>query len=98
MEKGKIAGKFKALGDVTSLQIFNLLRGCCCPAAVEETRDVRPVDGPTVGAVCCHVTCADRINSAISHYVRELRLAGLVAGERRGEIMIYGVNYKAVDA
>ena len=97
-ERLDIASMFKALGDPTRLQIFEFLRSCCCPVAVEESGDVRPVLGPTVGAVCCHVTGAEQINSKISHHLKEMRLAGLITVERRGKNMICGVNREAVAA
>ncbi len=90
------AAMFKALGDPTRLRIFDFLCTCCCPVAVEETGDVRPVLGPTVGEVCCQVTGADKITSAVSFHLKELRLAGLVTTERRGKNMICGVNWQAV--
>ncbi len=89
---------FKALGDPTRLHIYNFLRSCCCPVALDESGDVRPVDGPTVGEVCCHVTGAQQINSLISHHLKELRVAGLITVERRGKNMICGVNRKAAHA
>ena len=89
---------FKALGDPTRLRIFELLRSCCCPVAVEENGEVRPVDGPTVGEVCCSLTGAERINSTISHHLKELRLAGVITMERRGKHIICGVKHEAVAA
>ena len=86
------ASVFKALGEPTRLRIYDFLRSCCCPVAVEESGDVRPVVGPTVGEVCCQITGADRINSTISEHLKELREAGLITVERRGRNMICGVN------
>lgn len=89
------AAMFKALGDPTRLRIFEFLCRQCCPVAVEDNGDVRPVLGPTVGEVCCHVTGADRITSTISFHLKELRLAGLITIDRRGKNMICGVNREA---
>jgi ArsR family transcriptional regulator len=97
-EQVDVAERFKALGDPTRLRIFDFLRSCCGPVAVEESGAVRPVDGPTVGEVCCHVTGAEQINSTISHHLKELRLAGLITVERRGRHMVCGVNDDAVRA
>jgi ArsR family transcriptional regulator len=89
------AAMFKALGDPTRLRIFEFLCRQCCPVAVEENGDVRPVLGPTVGDICCHVTGAERITSTLSFHLKELRLAGLVTTERHGKNMICGVNREA---
>jgi len=86
------AAAFKALGDPTRLRIFEFLRDCCCPVAVEDNGAVRPVEGPTVGEVCCTVTGAEQITSTVSRHLRELKLAGLITIERRGKNMICGVN------
>ena len=96
-----LAAMFKALGDPTRLRIFEFLCACCCPVAVEETGDVRPVSassfsGPTVGEVCCQVLGTDKIPSSVSFHLKELRLAGLITMERRGKNMICGVDREAV--
>src|SRR4028119_1525047 len=93
----ELASMFKALGDPTRLRIFEFLRQCCCPVAVEETGAVRPVQGPTVGEVCCSLTGAEKINSTISHHLKELRLAGLITVERRGKNMICGIDPRVLD-
>jgi ArsR family transcriptional regulator len=94
-EANDISVMFKALGDPTRLRIFEFLRDCCCPVSVEETGDVRPVLGPTVGEVCCQVFGVDKITSSVSFHLKELRLAGLVTMERRGKNMICGINRDA---
>ncbi|MBC7807136.1 MAG: winged helix-turn-helix transcriptional regulator [Akkermansiaceae bacterium] len=86
------ATKFKALGDPTRLRIYQFLRGQDAPIAVDDDGGVRPVSGPTVGEVCCHITGRERITSTISEHLKELRLAGLIVMERRGKNMICAVN------
>ena len=95
-DPAKTAAMFKALGDPTRLRIFQFLSGACCAVAVGESGEVRPVDGPTMGEVCCHVTGFDKVTSTISHHLRELRLAGLVEVEKRGRYMVCSVNREAV--
>ncbi|MGO8672487.1 MAG: ArsR/SmtB family transcription factor [Capsulimonadaceae bacterium] len=92
-----IAAMFKALGDPTRLRIFELLRDCASAVAIEETGEVRRLQGQTVGEICCYITGEDRIASTISFHLKELRLAGLVDVERRGKYIIYSVNPEAVE-
>lgn len=92
------AAMFKALGDPTRLRIFEFLRSCCCPVAVDDAGDARVVDGPTAGEVCCRITGCGRINSTISFHLKEMRMAGLITMERRGKHMVCGVDRRAVDA
>jgi ArsR family transcriptional regulator len=97
-EQADFAVMFKALGDPTRLHIFEFLRDCCGPVALEDNGDVRPAQGLTVGEICCHVTGAERITSTISFHLKELRLAGLITAERRGKNMICSVNPDAVSS
>ena len=92
-----IATIFKALGDPTRLRIFEFLRECGGPVAVDDNGDVRPVVGQTVGEICCRVTGRDEITSAISFHLKELRLAGLITVERRGKNMLYSVSREALE-
>ena len=87
---------FKALGDPTRLRIVEFLRGRCCPVVLGEDGAVRPVDGPSVGEVCCHVTGLEKINSTVSFHIRELKDAGLISVEKRGKYMVCDVNRAAL--
>jgi DNA-binding transcriptional ArsR family regulator len=88
---------YRALGDPTRLRIFDFLRQQCCPVAVEDTGDVRPVDGPTVGEVCCQVTGADKITSTVSVHLKSLQEAGLITIHPHGKFRICGVNQDAIE-
>ena len=92
MDHNEKSVMFKALGDPTRLRVFEFLRSCCCPVAVGEEGEVRPVSGPTVGEVCCSVTGSEKITSSLSFHLKELRNADLITMERRGKNMICGVN------
>lgn len=96
VESDSLAPAFKALGDPTRLRIFQFLRDCCGPVAVGEEGEVRPVQGPTVGEVCCHVLGTEKIPSSLSFHLKELRLAGLISMERRGKNMICSIEPDAV--
>jgi ArsR family transcriptional regulator len=92
-----VARMFKALGDPTRLRIFDFLRGSCCSVAIEEDGAVRPVQGPTVGDICCHVTGLDKISSTMSFHLKELRIAGLIKMEKKGRFMVCEVNREALN-
>jgi DNA-binding transcriptional ArsR family regulator len=72
-----LAKIFKALGDPTRLAIFELVRDCGRPDGCSDD-DVR--DNLT--------SIADRFGlslSTVSHHVKELRSAGLITCEKRGQ-------------
>ncbi len=87
---------FKALGDPTRVRVFEFLRSCCCPVAVGEEGEVRPVEGPTVGEICCSVMGSEKISSSLSFHLKELRNADLITMERRGKNMICGINHETL--
>jgi ArsR family transcriptional regulator len=92
MQTTDIAAKFKALGDPTRLHIYAFLCDCASPVAVENSGSVRPVSGPTVGEICCHITGSEQASSNISFHLKELRNAGLITMEKRGKYVVCGVN------
>ncbi len=96
MDQSSLSSSFKALGDPTRLKIFECLRCCCEPVAIEETGEMSSMKGATVGEVCCTVTGLDKITSTISFHLKELRNAGLITMERNGKHMICRINPEKV--
>ena len=96
-EQADLAVLFKALGDPIRLDIFRYLRTRCAPIMVEHGEEAWMRIGPSVGEICCHVTGVDRVTSAISFHLKELRMAGLILVERRGKNMIYSVSPQALE-
>jgi ArsR family transcriptional regulator len=92
MDENQAATYFKALGDPTRLSIVNCLRSCCCPISLDDTGDMRPVSGQTVGEVCCRVTSLEKITSTVSFHLKELRQAGLIRMEKRGRNMLCSID------
>ena len=91
------ATMFKALGEPTRLRIFEFLCSRCGEVALDDSGNVRPVLGPTVGEVCCQATGVEQAPSTISFHLKELRVAGLIRMERRGKQMICSVSPDAVE-
>lgn len=92
MDEQVASEAFRALGDPTRMRIFQFLRSCHFPVAVGEAGEVRPVQGLTVGEICCEVTGVERVTSTISFHLKELRNAGLITMEKRGKNMICSVD------
>ena len=89
---------FRALGDPTRRSIFEFLCQRCCPVALEDSGEVHPILGATVGEVCCHVTGCEKFSSTISFHLKELRLSGLIEAEKNGKFMVCSVNRAAIQA
>ena len=76
---------FKALSNPNRLKIFIRLISCCNPGTVTEIDDA-------MGPESC--ACVGELGrdldiglSTISHHIKELRRAGLIRMERRGQKM-----------
>jgi len=88
-----LARTCKALGDPTRVRIFEFLLQCRGKEiCVDDNGRISPASGPSVGEVCCHITGIDRATSTISFHLRELREAGLIRMEKRGQQMICSIN------
>ncbi|MCU0316133.1 MAG: helix-turn-helix domain-containing protein [Fimbriimonadaceae bacterium] len=88
---------FKALGDPTRARIFGFLCSKSSPIALDDEGNVRPVQGVTVGEVCCHITGSEQFSSTVSFHIKELRLAGLIHAEKNGKFMVCSVRREALD-
>jgi len=75
----QLAEVFKALSNPHRLSIFTRLADCCTPAAVcgseEQMRACVGELGKDLGIVA----------STVSHHIKELRRAGLIRLERKGQ-------------
>lgn len=72
-----LAKIFKALGDPTRLAIFELVRDCGHP---DGCTDEEASDNLSQIAERFHLSL-----STVSHHVKELRNAGLITCEKRGQ-------------
>lgn len=79
----KYAGMFKALSNPNRLKIFLRLVSCCVP---DETTHIRE-SVESEGCACVGDLGKDLgiVASTISHHIKELRQAGLIQMERRGQ-------------
>ena len=87
----ELATIFKALADPTRLAILQMLRNECGGECRFEAAD----DGKTVSEIagCCQVGL-----STVSHHLKELRRAGLIDCEKRGQWVWCSPNPRALAA
>ena len=76
---------FKALSNPNRLKIFMKLSSCCEPGTVTSVNNATG----EVGCACVGELGRDLgiVASTISHHIKELRRAGLIRMERRGQKM-----------
>ncbi len=75
----RVVAAFKALSNETRLAVFEQIRLCRGEASVDE--ELRPS--------VCNVASNFSISlSTISHHIKELRNAGLILCERRGQTIL----------
>ena len=75
----KMAGMFKALAHPNRLRIFLRLISCCVPGTVHR------IDGEESTYVGDLGRDLGIVPSTVSHHIKELRRAGLIRMERRGQ-------------
>ncbi len=75
----RVAAAFKALSNETRLAVFENIRMGRCEAALDEEK--RP-------SVCHIASNFDMALSTISHHLKELRNAGLIHCEKRGQTIL----------
>ena len=81
---------FKALGDPTRLAIFELIRERVDPAEGHSPRELENSISQIAGQF-------DLSLSTVSHHIKELRGAGLVRCERRGQSIYCSVAPDVLD-
>jgi DNA-binding transcriptional ArsR family regulator len=80
-----LARIFRALGDPSRLAIFELVRECCVGDSGHSPEDLRK----GVSEIASEF---DLSLSTVSHHLKELRTAGLIRCERRGQHILCSVN------
>ncbi len=79
----QFAEMFKALSNPNRLKIFLRLVSCCVPGLITHIKD----SVESEGCACVGDLGKDLgiVPSTISHHIKELRQAGLIRMERRGQ-------------
>ena len=92
----KFAEMFKALSNPNRLKIFLRLISCCQPGTVTSINSTTGEEG----CACVGELGQDLgiVASTISHHIKELRRAGLIRMERRGQKMECWVDRDTVSA
>ena len=91
----KFAEMFKALSNPNRLRLFMRLITCCKPGTVTSIS----ADSEAQGCACVGELGKDLniVASTISHHMKELRQAGLVRMERRGQRIECWIDTKTLE-
>jgi ArsR family transcriptional regulator len=92
----KFSEMFKALSNPNRLKIFLRLLSCCRPGTLTTIEENMGYDG-----CACVGELGQDLNivpSTISHHIKELRNAGLIRMERRGQKMECWIDPETVAA
>ncbi len=92
----KFAEIFKALSNPKRLKIFMRLISCCRPGHPAGINS----DAESEGCACVGDLGHDLgiVTSTISHHIKELRRAGLISMERRGQKIDCMIDPKTLEA
>lgn len=91
-EMEELTELFKALSDPTRLRLINLVSECKPSEHTSDERVPGECNGPESLCVNALAHKLGITQSAVSQYLRVLRQAGLVRGERRGSFMHYSLD------
>jgi DNA-binding transcriptional ArsR family regulator len=80
-----LARIFRALGDPSRLAIFEVVRSCCTDESGRAPEELR-------NSVTEIASEFDLSLSTVSHHLKELRQAGLIRCERRGQHIFCSAN------
>jgi len=96
----KFAEMFKALSNPNRLKIFLRLISCCQPETLSEIKTDINCSLESEGCACVGELGEDLgiVPSTISHHIKELRQAGLIRMERRGQKMECWIDPDAMKA
>jgi ArsR family transcriptional regulator len=90
-DRTQVAQQFQALGNPHRLAIFEYLaRNCCIGSTTTDDRIAA-----TVGTLASMLTIAP---STVSHHLKELRMAGLISMDRKGQERECWVEPETVEA